>query len=103
VVQPSTKIIAPGGQPIPISPYSYPAYSAYSYAHPAVPGAPAPPRMWVQGYWAQQWVPQYYTYNVWVPGYFDDSGHWIEGHYESQVVQNGGLYQTVWVPGYWTP
>jgi len=101
VSRPSTKIIAPGANPVPISPYSYPAYSAYRYANPVIPGAPAqaptPPS--VQGYWIQQWVPQYTTYTVWVPGYFDDNGLWIEGHYQAQVAQTGGFYQNVWVPG----
>jgi WXXGXW repeat (2 copies) len=103
VTRPYAKIIAPGANPVPISPYSYPVYSAYRYVRPAVPRMLGPAGRWVQGYWAQQYVPQYYTYYAWIPGYFDDNGLWIEGHYETQVAQAGGLYQNVWVPGYWTP
>jgi hypothetical protein len=103
VVQPSSKIIAPGTPPVPISPYSYPVYSAYSYTHPVVPNTPVPARRrWVPGYWARQWVPQYYTYDVPVPGHFDGNGLWVDGHYEPQVLDRG-YFQQVWVPGSWTP
>ncbi len=58
-------------------------------------------RRWVPGYWGQQWVPQYYVYEVWVPGYYSDTGWWVQGRYEEQATESGGYYQQVWVDGYW--
>jgi hypothetical protein len=48
----------------------------------------------VPGYWAYQWVPQGYGYNVWVPGQWSVAGIWIDGHYEP-----AGYYQPYWVEG----
>jgi hypothetical protein len=56
----------------------------------------------VHGYWGQQWVPQYYTYDAWIPGYFAQNGAWIQGRYETQTAESGGYYEQVWVEGYWT-
>ena len=94
-----------------------PIRSAGSYTGPAYPfgnqysapraapvfAAPAPraPR-WVHGYWGQQWVPQYYTYDAWIPGYFAGNGAWIQGRYEPRTAESGGYYERVWVEGYWT-
>jgi hypothetical protein len=77
--------------------YSAPARSAPVFAAP-------PPRAhrWVRGYWGQQWVPQYYTYDAWIPGYFARNGAWIQGRYETQTAESGGYYEQVWVEGYWT-
>jgi len=84
---------------------SYPFGNQYSGpSRPApVVAAPAPraPR-WVRGYWGQQWVPQYYTYDAWIPGYFAGNGAWIQGRYETQTAESGGYYERVWVDGYWT-
>jgi hypothetical protein len=77
--------------------YSAPGRSAPVYAAP-VPRAPR----WVHGYWGQQWVPQYYTYDAWIPGYFARNGAWILGRYETQTGESGGYYERVWVDGYWT-
>ena len=96
----------------PSSPFGYnypgPSYPfGNQYAAPPRPApifaAPAPraPR-WVHGYWGQQWVPQYYTYDAWIPGYFARNGAWIQGRYEVQTVESGGYYERVWVEGYWT-
>ena len=74
-----------------------PCSAAPTYAAPA----PLAPR-WVPGYWGQQWVPQYYTYDAWVPGYFARNGGWVQGYYESRVAESGGHYERVWVDGYWT-
>lgn len=57
---------------------------------------------WVPGYWTYQWIPQVYTYHVWVPAHYSADGFWMEGHYQPQVVQTG-YYQQVWVGGYWLP
>ena len=50
----------------------------------------------------QQWVPQYYTYDAWIPGYFAWNGAWVQGRYETQTAESGGYYERVWVEGYWT-
>ena len=57
---------------------------------------------WVPGYWTYQWVPQVYTSQVWVPGYYSPDGFWVEGHWELRTVQTG-YYQPLWVGGYWAP
>jgi hypothetical protein len=77
--------------------YSAPARSAPVFAAP-----PPPAPRWVHGYWAQQWVPRYYTYDAWIPGYFARNGAWVQGHYEAQTAESGGYYERVWVEGYWT-
>jgi hypothetical protein len=77
--------------------YSAPARSSPVFAEPT---ARAP--RWVHGYWAQQWVPQYYTYDAWIPGYFTRNGAWIQGRYETQTAESVGYYERVWVDGYWT-
>jgi hypothetical protein len=77
--------------------YSAPARSAPVFAAPA----PRAPR-WVHGYWGQQWVPQYYTYDAWIPGYFARNGAWVQGRYEAQTAESVGYYERVWVEGYWT-
>lgn len=85
---------------------SYPFGNSYYRApsHPATmyvaPGRRA--SRWVPGYWGQQWMPQYYTYDVWVPGYFTGAGAWVQGYYETQAAESGGYYQQIWVDGYWT-
>jgi hypothetical protein len=60
-----------------------------------------PRRCWQPGYWAQQWVPQAYTYNTWVAGQWSPDGRWVEGHY-APYVHHAGYYRSVWVEGYWT-
>ena len=77
--------------------YSAPARSAPVFAAPTPPA----PR-WVHGYWGQQWVPQYYTYDAWIPGYFARNGAWVQGRYETRTAESGGYYERVWVEGYWT-
>jgi hypothetical protein len=77
--------------------YSAPARPAPAFAAPA----PRAPR-WVHGYWGQQWVPQYYTYDAWIPGYFARNGAWVQGRYDAQTAESGGYYERVWVEGYWT-
>jgi hypothetical protein len=76
--------------------FSAPSRSAPVFAAPA----PRTPR-WVHGYWGQQWMPQYYTYDAWIPGYFARNGAWIQGRYETQTAESGGYYERVWVDGYW--
>ena len=53
---------------------------------------------YVPGHWTYQWVPQTYTYNTWVDGYWSPYGTWIDGHYEPQVYSTG-YYQQIWVDG----
>lgn len=60
---------------------------------------PSYPR-WVPGYWTYQWVPQVYTQYVWVPGYYDPNGYWVEGQYVPQAIETG-YYRPYWVSGYW--
>ena len=83
---------------------SYPFGNRYSAPRSAPVFAAPPPRAsrWVHGYWGQQWVPQYYTYDAWIPGYFARNGAWIQGRYETQTAESGGYYEQVWVEGYWT-
>jgi hypothetical protein len=76
----------------------YPAHAPYHVPTYYVPASPAP--RWVAGYWAQQWVPQVYAYQVWVPGYYDPYGYWVEGGYAIQTVDSG-YYQPVWIEGHW--
>jgi hypothetical protein len=76
---------------------SVPARSAPVFAAPS-PRA----HRWVHGYWGQQWMPQYYTYDAWIPGYFAQNGAWIQGRYATQTAESGGWYERVWVDGYWT-
>jgi hypothetical protein len=78
--------------------YGKPHYVAPPTTYVA-PVKPAP--RWVPGYWGQQWVPQYYTYDAWVPGYFARNGAWMPGYYEQRVGESGGYYERVWVDGYW--
>jgi hypothetical protein len=82
---------------------SYPFGNQYSAPRSAPVFAAPPPRAhrWMRGYWGQQWVPQYYTYDAWVPGYFARNGAWVQGHYETQTAESGGYYERVWVEGYW--
>jgi hypothetical protein len=72
--KPSTVIVAPG-----------PVYVA-----------PSP--CWSAGYWNYQWIPQAYTYNVWLPGQWAPNGAWIDGHYEPRIHQSG-YWQPYWVDG----
>ena len=83
---------------------SYPFGNQYSAPRSAPVFGAQPPRArrWVHGYWGQQWVPQYYTYDAWIPGYFAWNGAWVQGHYETQTAESGGYYDRVWVEGYWT-
>jgi len=76
-----------------------PAHPLNRVARPVPPPVAAP--RWVQGHWAQQWMPQYYTYDAWVPGYFARNGAWVQGYYETRTAESGGYYQQVWVDGYW--
>ncbi len=81
---------------------SYPFGNRYYSPPPPVQVAPVRPApRWVHGYWGQQWVPQYYTYNAWVPGYFARNGAWVQGYYEPRAAESGGYYERVWVDGYW--
>ena len=107
-VPPTHSAITTPGRPIrsagTIPAPSYPFGNQYSAPRSApVFAAPAPraPR-WVHGYWGQQWVPQYYTYDAWIPGYFARNGAWVQGRYETQTAESGGYYERVWVEGYWT-
>jgi hypothetical protein len=70
--------------------YSAPARSAPIFAAPP----PRAPR-WVHGHWGQQWMPQYYTYDAWTPGYFARNGAWVPGRYETQTAESGGYYERV--------
>jgi hypothetical protein len=81
---------------------SYPFGYHYAGQGPVLYAAPAhaAPR-WIPGHWARQWVPLYYTYDVWVPGYYASDGGWIDGFYDPRTVQSGGYYQQVWVDGGW--
>ncbi len=54
-------------------------------------------RCFIPGYWTHQWIPQVYSYNVWVPGQWSPEGTWIAGHYAPQV-QSTGSWHPVWVP-----
>jgi len=122
VDQPGQGAVAPQPRPAPIPPQvlqhnfgpSYPFGYNYAYRGPSYPfgrnyGTPPTrqafaPRVaprWVPGYWAQQWVPQYYTYEVWIPGYYAADGAWVQGYYDTQAT-DAGYYQQVWVDGYWT-
>jgi hypothetical protein len=60
-----------------------------------------PPTCYQRGYWAYQWVPQAYGYNVWVPGQWSPDGFWIDGHYQPRVGYTG-YYQPYWVEGGYT-
>ena len=77
--------------------YTAPARSGLVFTAPA----PRAPR-WVHGYWGQQWVPQHYTYDAWIPGYFAGNGACVHGRYETQTAESGGHYERVWVEGYGT-
>ena len=81
---------------------SYPFGNRYSAPARSAPAFAAPAPRWVHGYWGRQWVPQYYTYEVWVPGYFAQNGAWIQGCYEPRTAESGGYYEQVWVEGYWS-
>ena len=54
-------------------------------------------RCFIPGYWTHQWIPQIYSYNVWVPGQWSPEGTWIEGHYAPQT-QSTGYWQPIWIP-----
>jgi len=82
----------------PVAPPRHPHYVAPAPAYVA-PAPPAP--RWVPGYWGQQWMPQYYTYDAWVPGYFARNGAWVQGYYEPRAAESGGHYERVWVDGHW--
>jgi hypothetical protein len=59
-----------------------------------------PSRCWTPGYWNYAWVPQWSSYNVWVPGAWSPDGAWIDGHYEGRWYSTGA-YQPYWVEGFW--
>jgi len=54
------------------------------------------PCQWTAGYWTYQWIPQSYTYQVWVPDGWLADGSWGGGHSELRTVSTGH-YQPVWV------
>lgn len=109
-VRPPGRVVGPnvvvGAPPASVHDFgpSYPF--GYNYTRsPAVRHSPpvrthGAPR-WVAGYWGQQWVPLYQTYDVWVPHYYGPGG-WAGGYYEPQTVESGGYYEQVWVDGHWT-
>jgi hypothetical protein len=86
----------------PAYPFGNQYYSAPARSAPVVAAPPPPAPRWVHGYWAQWWVPQYYTDNAWIPGYFARNGAWVQGRYAAQMVESGGYYERVWVEGYWS-
>jgi len=60
--------------------------------------SPAPQCAQLPGSWTYVWVPETYSYNVWVPGHWSREGTWIAGHY-APYTHSTGHYQPVWVPG----
>ena len=85
----------PDGRPV--HPYGrHPRPSTVIVAPGPVYVAPSP--CWSAGYWNYQWIPQAYTYNLWVPGQWAPNGAWIDGHYEPRVHQSG-YWQPYWVEG----
>src|SRR5262245_1238406 len=101
---PQAAVVAPQPRRTPIPPQvlqhnfgpSYPFGYNYAFRRPSYPFGPnytSPPARhvfahrvgprWVPGYWGQQWVPQYYTYDVWMPGYYAPDGAWIQGYYDT--------------------
>lgn len=60
-----------------------------------------PQRCRVPGSWAHAWVPQSYSYNVWVDGQYSSDGLWVEGHWEPRV-STSGYYQPYRIPERWT-
>lgn len=59
-----------------------------------------PSRCWAQGSRNYSWVPQTWSYSLWVPGALSPDGYWIEGHYE-QRFSSSGYWQPYWVEGRW--
>jgi hypothetical protein len=86
----------PDGRPGHLGPGRHPRPSTVIVAPGPVYVAPAP--CWSAGYWNYQWIPQAYTYNLWVPGQWAPNGAWIDGHYEPRVHQSG-YWQPYWVEG----
>jgi len=109
-VQPRGRVVVPPGNVVIGAPqppshnfgpsypfgYNYKGQSAVLYGSPAH----VAPRF-IPGHWGRRWVPQYYAYEVWVPGSYADDGGWVDGYYESRTAQSGGYYQQVWEDGYW--
>lgn len=60
-----------------------------------------PQRCLVPGSWTYAWVPQSYSYNVWVDGQYSSDGLWVAGHWEPRV-STSGYYQPYWIPERWT-
>lgn len=60
-----------------------------------------PQRCRVPGSWAYAWVPQSYSYNVWVDGQYSSDGLWVAGDWEPRVYTSGS-YQPYWIPERWT-
>ncbi len=60
----------------------------------------APSGCWVPGYSTYQWVPQAYSYSVWVDGQWSPDGSWIDGH-DEQRLYSTGYYQQLWIGGHW--
>ena len=56
-----------------------------------------PRRCVVPGYWAYTWVPQSYTYSVWVDGQYLAEEVWIAGHWEPRTY-SWDSYQPYWIP-----
>jgi hypothetical protein len=59
-----------------------------------------PRRCLVPGYWTYTWVPQSYTYSVWVDGQYAAEGVWIAAHWEPRI-NYFGYYAPYWVPDSW--
>ena len=105
VVAPSSKVIAPGSTVVAPSSTVVAPFSNVFVSPRPVFVAPAPvffvpsyslARCRVPGYWSYQWVPQSYTYDVWVPGQWSPEGTWIDGHYEQRLYSTG-YYQPIWI------
>jgi hypothetical protein len=60
----------------------------------------APRQCHYPGYWTYQWVPQSQVYYEWVPGHYNTSALWVEGHYAARTHASG-YYQPIWVPDRW--
>ena len=56
------------------------------------------PSCYLPGRWDYQWIPQTYSYSVWVPGAWAPDGAWIDGHYEARLYWTG-YYQPYWIDG----
>src|SRR5262245_5363682 len=99
-VLPPSKIVPPAHNFGPSYPFGYNYTGQSSVFGPSYYAPRQVSPRWIPGYWGQQWMPLYSSYDVWRPGYYTHGG-WIPGQYETQVVQSGGYYQPVWVNGYW--